>query len=149
VDAIEIKGEVACQGGGNITGKARYIHSADSLPLLQEGEILVCDMTGPDWMPAFDKASAIITAQGGRLCHAAIIARQYNMPCIVGAGRAVLGIDGKDVLIDMLRGTITASDLDTNEGRSSAWSAAAAAGREVKTYDAHSLWNRDDDGGWL
>lgn len=149
MDAIVCKGEVACLGGGNITGKARYIHSAGHLDLLKPGEILVCDMTGPDWMPAFDKASAIITAQGGRLCHAAIIARQYNMPCIVGVGTAVFGIGGKDVLIDMLRGTITASDLDTDEGRSSAWSAAAAAGREVKTYDAHSLWDRKDDEGWL
>ena len=58
------------------------------MPLVQDGDVLVTDMTDPDWEPVMKKASAIVTNRGGRTCHAAIIARELGIPAIVGCGDA-------------------------------------------------------------
>ena len=58
------------------------------MSLVQEGDVLVTDMTDPDWEPVMKKASAIVTNRGGRTCHAAIIARELGIPAIVGCGDA-------------------------------------------------------------
>ena len=70
------------------TGKARVIRDVSELHQFQEGEVLVADMTDPDWEPIMKKASAIVTNRGGRTCHAAIISREHGVPCIVGTGVA-------------------------------------------------------------
>jgi pyruvate,water dikinase len=70
------------------TGKARLILDAQRMSEFQPGEILVTDKTDPDWEPIMKKASAIVTNQGGRTCHAAIIARELGIPAIVGTERA-------------------------------------------------------------
>ncbi|THD66598.1 phosphoenolpyruvate synthase [Robertkochia marina] len=93
-------------------GKARRIFtldgrdgSADELEF-QEGEILVTEMTDPDWEPLMKKASAIITEKGGRTCHAAIVAREIGVPAIVGAAEATLKIkDGQELTVSCAEGT--------------------------------------------
>ena len=69
-------------------GPVRIIKDASELDQFKNGEILVADMTDPDWEPVMKKASAIITNRGGRTCHAAIVSREHGVPCIVGTGEA-------------------------------------------------------------
>ncbi|MGF1896338.1 phosphoenolpyruvate synthase [Vibrio alginolyticus] len=69
-------------------GVVRLVDSLDQMSLVQEGDVLVTDMTDPDWEPVMKKASAIVTNRGGRTCHAAIIARELGIPAIVGCGDA-------------------------------------------------------------
>ncbi|MSU54210.1 MAG: phosphoenolpyruvate synthase [Candidatus Staskawiczbacteria bacterium] len=84
--------KVIAQGmsvGGKIgSGKANKIMSAKDINKFKKGEVLVTGMTDPDWVPAMKLASAIITDQGGRTAHAAIVSRELGIPCIVGAGNA-------------------------------------------------------------
>ncbi|WP_305374538.1 phosphoenolpyruvate synthase [Photobacterium leiognathi] len=70
------------------SGKVRLVDSLEQMSLVQEGDVLVTDMTDPDWEPVMKRASAIITNRGGRTCHAAIIARELGIPAIVGCGNA-------------------------------------------------------------
>jgi pyruvate, water dikinase len=90
------KGEMIAQGravGEKIgQGKARVILDARNLEVFQPGEVLVTNKTDPDWEPIMKKASAIVTNQGGRTCHAAIIAREMGIPAIVGCGTATESI---------------------------------------------------------
>ncbi len=67
-------------------GPVRIITNVDELSDFKEGEILVADMTDPDWEPVMKKAAGIITNRGGRTCHAAIVSREHGVPCIVGTG---------------------------------------------------------------
>jgi pyruvate,water dikinase len=87
------------------TGTARIINSPKDSYLLQEGEILVTDITNPDWDPILKKASAIITNKGGRTSHAAIIARELGAVAIVGTGNATFAIkDGDTVTVSCAEG---------------------------------------------
>ena len=70
------------------SGVVRYIQSIDEMNQVQPGDVLVADMTDPDWEPVMKKAAAIITNRGGRTCHAAIIARELGIPAIVGTNHA-------------------------------------------------------------
>ncbi|MGI9258695.1 MAG: phosphoenolpyruvate synthase, partial [Gammaproteobacteria bacterium] len=70
------------------TGKARIVSSVAEMNLIQPGNVLVADMTDPDWEPVMKRASAIVTNRGGRTCHAAIIARELGIPAVVGCGDA-------------------------------------------------------------
>jgi pyruvate,water dikinase len=90
-------------------GKARVILDASQINLFQPGEVLVTNRTDPDWEPIMKRASAIVTNQGGRTCHAAIIAREMGIPAIVGCG------DATDVLKIGQEVTISCSEGD--EGR--------------------------------
>jgi pyruvate, water dikinase len=69
-------------------GPARIIKSVDDLASFSPGEVLVADMTDPDWEPTMKMAAAIVTDRGGRTCHAAIVSRELGVPCIVGTGQA-------------------------------------------------------------
>lgn len=94
VESYELKqqGEVLLTGrsiGQKIaTGKVRVIRSASELQTFVTGEVLVTDMTDPDWEPVMKRASGIITNRGGRTCHAAIISRELGVACVVGTERA-------------------------------------------------------------
>ncbi len=90
-------------------GKARVILDANQINLFLPGEVLITNRTDPDWEPIMKKASAIVTNQGGRTCHAAIIAREMGIPAIVGCG------DATDVLKTGQEVTISCSEGD--EGR--------------------------------
>jgi len=92
---------------GEATGKVRVLYSVDDIHKMQTGEILVCPMTDPDFMPAIKKARAIVTDQGGILCHAAIVARELQTPCIVGTEIATKVLkDGDLVEVDTDNGII-------------------------------------------
>jgi pyruvate,water dikinase len=69
-------------------GTVRVIHDAAEMDLVQPGDVLVADMTAPNWEPVMKRASAIVTNRGGRTCHAAIIARELGVPAVVGCGNA-------------------------------------------------------------
>ena len=86
-------------------GKARIIHSLKQIDQLQAGEVLVTDMTDPDWEPIMQRASAIVTNRGGRTCHAAIIARELGVPAVVGCGDATTSIPHEqDITISCAQG---------------------------------------------
>jgi len=83
------------------SGKANKIMSAKDINKFKKGEVLVTGMTDPDWVPAMKLASAIVTDQGGRTAHAAIVSRELGIPCIVGAGSATKTIKtGTEVTVD-------------------------------------------------
>lgn len=106
---IKEKGTVLAKGNaigsGIATGKARIIMSSADAGKLQEGEVLVTDITNPDWDPILKKASAIITNKGGRTSHAAIVAREVGAVAIVGTGDATSKIkDGQTVTVSCAQG---------------------------------------------
>ena len=80
------------------TGKIRVINSLSEMNLVSKGDVLVTDMTDPDWEPVMKLASAIITNRGGRTCHAAIIARELGVPAIVGTGNATEILKDSEVI---------------------------------------------------
>ena len=87
------------------TGTAKVIKSIDEMHRIQTGDVLVSDMTDPDWEPVMKRASAIVTNRGGRTCHAAIIARELGIPAVVGCGDATTTIkDGSDVTVSCAEG---------------------------------------------
>ena len=87
------------------TGTARIIHSVSEMNRVQNGDVLVSDMTDPDWEPVMKRAAAIVTNRGGRTCHAAIIARELGIPAVVGCGNATEEIrDGADVTVSCAEG---------------------------------------------
>ncbi|GIX49435.1 MAG: phosphoenolpyruvate synthase [Candidatus Tectimicrobiota bacterium] len=89
---LEQRGPVLLQGqsvGDKIaSGPVRIVKDVSQLPDFQEGEVLVTDMTDPDWEPVMKKAAAIVTNRGGRTCHAAIVSRELGLPAVVGTERA-------------------------------------------------------------
>jgi len=89
------------------TGPVRLINSSADMHLVQAGDILVTDMTDPNWEPVMKLASAIVTNRGGRTCHAAIIARELGIPAVVGCGDATLK------LVDESLVTVSCSEGDT------------------------------------
>jgi pyruvate,water dikinase len=87
------------------TGTARIIHNVNEMNRVQNGDVLVSDMTDPDWEPVMKRAAAIVTNRGGRTCHAAIIARELGIPAVVGCGNATELIkDGTDVTVSCAEG---------------------------------------------
>jgi pyruvate,water dikinase len=103
------KGKVLTEGraiGQKIgAGKARVIRSLSDMNKVQPGDVLVADMTDPDWEPVMKRAAAIVTNRGGRTCHAAIIARELGVPAVVGCGNALDTIpDGADVTVSCAEG---------------------------------------------
>ena len=89
------------------TGPVRIVHSLADMDTVQPGDVLVTDMTDPNWEPVMKRASAIVTNRGGRTCHAAIIARELGVPAVVGCG------DATDVLTDGALVTVACSEGDT------------------------------------
>ena len=109
-------------------GKVRVVHSPSEIGIVHTGDVLVAEMTTPDFVPAMKRASAIITERGGRTCHAAIVSRELGIPCVVGAGGATtqLPVDSP-VTVDGARGNIY-------EGRAEA--RLAWAERERKRWES-------------
>jgi len=89
------------------TGSVRIVHSVKDMDTVQAGDILVTDMTDPNWEPVMKRASAIVTNRGGRTCHAAIIARELGIPAVVGCG------DATEVLLAGALVTVACSEGDT------------------------------------
>ncbi|MDX1320136.1 MAG: phosphoenolpyruvate synthase, partial [Oceanospirillum sp.] len=106
---LKERGEVLVEGrsiGQRIgSGAVRIIMSPDEMDKVQPGDILVTDMTDPDWEPVMKRASAIVTNRGGRTCHAAIIARELGIPAVVGCGDATEQLkEGQPVTVSCAEG---------------------------------------------
>ncbi|WP_446664903.1 phosphoenolpyruvate synthase [Flexivirga sp. B27] len=106
---LKERGPVVAEGraiGQKIgAGAVRTLSSIDSMHEFQAGEVLVADMTDPDWEPIMKRASAIVTNRGGRTCHAAIIARELGIPAVVGTGSATSDLaEGQEVTVSCAEG---------------------------------------------
>ena len=105
------KGAVLAEGraiGQKIgTGPVRIVHNTSEMDKVQTGDILVTDMTDPNWEPVMKRAAAIVTNRGGRTCHAAIIARELGIPAVVGCG------DATDRLKEGMLVTVSCAEGDT------------------------------------
>jgi len=127
---LESRGPILCRGksvGEKIAaGAARIILDASEMHTLQPGEVLVSDITDPDWEPVMKIASAIVTNRGGRTCHAAIVARELGIPAVVGCGDATTTIatgeevtiscaEGDEGLVFQGRQTFTTEQFNLNE----------------------------------
>jgi pyruvate,water dikinase len=83
------------------------IHSPDEIDKVHDGDVLVTEMTTPDYVPAMKRAAAIVTDLGGRTCHAAIVSRELNIPCIIGTKVATkMFKDGDLVEVDAEKGIV-------------------------------------------
>jgi pyruvate,water dikinase len=126
---LQTNANVICEGrsiGHKIgSGAAKVLSSLDEMDKINAGDVLVTDMTDPDWEPIMKKASAIVTNRGGRTCHAAIIAREMGIPAVVGCGNATNKINNGDEITvscaegdtgfiyqGMLDYTVTTSEID-------------------------------------
>jgi pyruvate,water dikinase len=86
-------------------GRARVVRTVEDMARVQPGDVLVADMTDPDWEPVMKRSAAIVTNRGGRTCHAAIIARELGIPAVVGCGDAMARIaDGQPVTVSCAEG---------------------------------------------
>jgi phosphohistidine swiveling domain-containing protein len=100
-----LKGQIACKGF--VTGKVKTASTPSEAHQLQEGEILVCAMTNPDYVPAMRRSGAIITDEGGLLSHASIMSREFGKPCIIGTKIATKVLkDGDYVEVDANTGLV-------------------------------------------
>jgi len=105
-DSNEIKGFAASSGVAE--GVARIVRSVEEIDRLHKGEILVCPITNPTWAPIFQKIAAAVSDIGGSMSHAAIVAREYGLPAVVGTGTATQKIrDGQRIRVDGGRGVVT------------------------------------------
>ena len=102
-------------------GTAKVVRNVSEMNRVQAGDVLVSDMTDPDWEPVMKRAAAIVTNRGGRTCHAAIIARELGIPAVVGCGDATATIaDGADVTVSCAEGDegfVYAGRLDFEQTR--------------------------------
>ena len=89
------------------SGAVRVVDGLSDMDQVQEGDVLVTDMTDPDWEPVMKRASAIVTNRGGRTCHAAIIARELGIPAVVGCGDATEKLQSGDKV------TVSCAEGDT------------------------------------
>ncbi|MFG6114859.1 phosphoenolpyruvate synthase [Halobacillus sp. MO56] len=100
-----LRGLAASPGTGS--GKVRKIKDITEISKVEDGDILVTIMTNPDMMPAMKKAAAVVTNEGGRTCHAAIVSREFGIPCIVGSNNATEVLaEGMEVTVDATRGVV-------------------------------------------
>ncbi len=113
IERFQLKGSagIVCEGraiGHKIgAGEAKVLGSIEEMDKIMPGDVLVTDMTDPDWEPIMKKASAIVTNRGGRTCHAAIIARELGIPAVVGCGDATDSIETGDKI------TVSCAEGDT------------------------------------
>jgi pyruvate,water dikinase len=97
---------------GIISGKVKIAQSIDDIVKVNKGDILVTKMTSPSWVPVMKKASGIITDEGGRTCHAAIVSRELGIPCVVGTAKATTALqDGQVVTIDGYNGRVYSGEI--------------------------------------
>jgi pyruvate,water dikinase len=104
-ESHEIRGFAA--SSGVVEGTARVVRSVEEISRLQPGDILVCQITNPTWAPVFQKIAGAVSDIGGSMSHAAIVAREYGLPAVVGTGSATSRIkDGQRIRVDGGRGIV-------------------------------------------
>ncbi|NLW41719.1 MAG: phosphoenolpyruvate synthase [Tissierellia bacterium] len=102
---VLVKGLAASPGIGR--GKVRIVEDLNNINQVEDGDVLVTGMTNPDMVPAMRKCAAVVTDEGGRTCHAAIVSRELGIPCIVGAKSATKDLtEGQFVTVDSTRGVV-------------------------------------------
>jgi pyruvate,water dikinase len=105
VDSKELVGFAASPG--IVEGIARVLKNVNDIGQIREGEILVCPVTAPSWGPVFGKIKAAVSDIGGTMSHAAIVAREYGLPAVVGTGQATHRIKtGQRLRVDGNRGIV-------------------------------------------
>lgn len=116
---------------GRATGIARVLTHPEESARLRDGEVLVAAMTSPDWVPAIRRAAALVTDGGGMTCHAAIVSREFGVPCVVGTRNATSVLrDGETVTVDAKRGEVYAGAVsEPVHGVATAASAAPVVAR--------------------
>ena len=120
---VLVKGLPASPGMGY--GKVHVINDPSDIDEFKDGEILVTEMTAPDWVPAMKKAQAIVTDSGGMTCHASIVSRELGIPCIVGTksrGQAATEIllNGEEITVDASNGVVFAGNLQVKKAEAAA-----------------------------
>jgi pyruvate,water dikinase len=98
---------------GTAVGKVRVLETPEEGNRLLEGEILIAQMTNPDWLPTIRRAAALVTNTGGMTCHAAIVVRELGVPCVVGTRTATTDLhDGTTVTVDGAHGRVLSGRVD-------------------------------------
>ena len=116
---VLLKGAAASLGSAS--GPVKIIHKPDEIDKVSKGDILVTEMTTPDFVPAMRRAIGIITDTGGRTCHAAIVSRELGIPCVVGTGTATHVLKtGQVVTVDGVAGVIYQGKVQMSNNNSSA-----------------------------
>lgn len=104
-DVKEIKGSVAFKG--KVTGKVRVVLEKSQLSMVQRGDILVAEMTSPEYLPYMEKSAAVVTDEGGITCHAAVVCREMKKPCVIGTKVGTRALkDGMEVEVDAEKGIV-------------------------------------------
>lgn len=112
------KAEILLKGAaaslGSAFGPVKIIHKPTEIDKVDKGDVLVTEMTTPDYVPAMRKASAIVTDVGGRTCHAAIVSRELGIPCVVGTGTATSTLKtGQVITVDGARGLVYKGKIES------------------------------------
>jgi pyruvate,water dikinase len=108
-DEMQVRGHAASPGV--VEGVARVLRDVNEIGEVREGEVLVCPVTAPSWGPVFGKIAAAVSDIGGTMSHAAIVAREYGLPAVVGTGQATKRIaTGQRVRVDGDRGIVQILD---------------------------------------
>jgi len=149
----EMEGSELCSGHGASpgtgVGPVRVVHDRDAVDGVDDGEIIVTEMTTPEMVPAMKRAGGIVTDEGGITSHAAIVSRELGVPAIVGTGDATRTLsDGQVVAVDGERGTITAAEPEENgESAPDPASDGAATGTTEPTESTESAEEGSDADG--
>jgi pyruvate,water dikinase len=99
-----VKGQPASKGV--VTGTLRFIQSPNEVSDFESGDILLADRTTPDYLPIMRRAAAIVTHHGGRLSHAAVVSREFGVPCVVAVTENIRHWDGMEVEVNGGMGTV-------------------------------------------
>ena len=119
--------------GGRASGRACLLNTPTESQQLKTGDVLVAPMTAPDWIPVLRRASAIVTDAGGVTCHAAIVARELGIPCVVGTGNATHLIEsGRMISVDGDRGIVSDAIVSTDPQQQESPTAAPTASSNGK-----------------
>lgn len=117
---------------GQGSGEAKVIVNVREIGKFQQGQVLVTEMTTPDWVMTMKKAAAIITDQGGKTCHAAIVSRELGIPCVVGTENATKILKGGEtVTVDGQRGLVFKGEREKKEAMTVSAAPAAAAAQPI------------------
>ncbi len=116
----ELKDKIVLEGlaasPGIAPGKVKVVRNVAQISKVEKGDILVAQMTSPDWVPTMKKSSGIITDEGGVTCHAAIVSRELGIPCVVGTGRAMEILeDGDEVTVNGYEGVVYKGTVEIEE----------------------------------
>lgn len=134
-----VRGLAASPGIGR--GKVKKIKDVSEINLVKEGDILVTAMTNPDMVPAMRTAAAVVTDEGGRTCHAAIVSRELGIPCVVGSNNATSVLEeGQFITVDATRGVVYEGDvLKDKEKKSDEGAASAGAGLGISAEELRKI----------